>query len=75
MLNEVLDEVDSRLQFHDFRMVNGKKRINLIFDLVVPRDYKYSQYDQLRDRITRMVQERDKRCKCVINVENSYCAE
>ena len=75
MLNEVLDEVDSRLQFHDFRMVNGKERINLIFDLVVPRDYKYSQYDQLRDRITRMVQERDKRCKCVINVENSYCAE
>ena len=75
LLNEVLDEVDSRLQFHDFRMVNGKERINLIFDLVVPRDYKYSQYDQLRDRITRMVQERDKRCKCVINVENSYCAE
>ena len=75
MLANVLNEVDSRLQFHDFRMVNGVERINLIFDLVVPRDYKYSQYDQLRDRIGRLVQEKDGRCRCVMTVENSYCAE
>jgi len=56
-------------------MVDGVERINLIFDLVVPRDYKYSQYDQLRDRIGRLVQEKDGRCRCVMTVENSYCAE
>ena len=73
MLGKVLAEVDSRLEFHDFRMVDGVERINLIFDLVVPRDYKYSQYDQLRERINRLVQEKDSRCRCVMTIENSYC--
>ena len=73
MLGKVLAEVDSRLEFHDFRMADGVERINLIFDLVVPRDYKYSQYDQLRERINRLVQEKDSRCRCVMTIENSYC--
>ncbi len=30
MLGQVLSELDSRLSFHDFRMVNGQKQINLI---------------------------------------------
>ena len=33
MLGEVLTELDSRLSFHDFRMVDGVEHINLIFDL------------------------------------------
>ena len=33
---DVLKSVDDRITFHDFRMVNGKNQINLIFDIVVP---------------------------------------
>ncbi|MDO4328603.1 MAG: cation diffusion facilitator family transporter [Lachnospiraceae bacterium] len=75
MLGEVLEEVDSRLEFHDLRMVNGRERINLIFDLVVPRDYQRSQYQMVKEQILRRVRERDGRCQCIITMENSYCAE
>ena len=75
MLQEVLDSVDSRLEFHDLRMVGGVQRINLIFDLVVPRDYGRDRYAQVKEQVLRRVRERDARCFCVITMENSYCAE
>ena len=37
MVKHQLEKIDSRLTFHDFRIVDGTERINLIFDLVVPR--------------------------------------
>lgn len=72
MLAEILQEVDGRLSFHDFRMTGGKERMNLIFDLVVPREYKESVQGRLRTRISEEVRRRDPRCVCVITVENSY---
>ena len=75
MLGEVLTELDRRLSFHDFRMVDGVEHINLIFDLVVPREYKAAVQDNLKARISAAVRKRDPRCACVITVENSYLAE
>ena len=75
ILGEVLTELDSRLSFHDFRMVDGVEHINLIFDLVVPREYKAAVQDNLKARISAAVRKRDPRCACVITVENSYLAE
>ena len=75
MLGEVLTELDSRLSFHDFRMVDGVEHINLIFDLVVPREYKAAVQANLKARISAAVRKRDPRCACVITVENSYLAE
>ena len=75
MLGEVLTELDSRLSFHDFRMVDGVEHINLIFDLVGPREYKAAVQDNLKARISAAVRKRDPRCACVITVENSYLAE
>lgn len=72
MLEEILQELDSRLSFHDFRMTGGKERMNLIFDLVVPREYKESVQGRLKTRISEEVRRRDPRCVCVITVENSY---
>ena len=75
LVTSVLDGIDSRLTFHDFRMVDGVERINLIFDLVVPREYKAAVQDNLKARISAAVRKRDPRCACVITVENSYLAE
>ncbi|MCB7320418.1 cation diffusion facilitator family transporter [Lacrimispora sp. 210928-DFI.3.58] len=72
MVLEVLGEIDSRLSFHDFRMVDGVERINLIFDLVVPREYKPDILGKLKVRISDEVRRRDKRCVCVITIENSF---
>ena len=59
MLGEVLTELDSRLSFHDFRMVDGVEHINLIFDLVVPREYKAAVQDNLKARISAAGRKRD----------------
>ena len=75
MVADVLATLDSRLQFHDFRIVDGTERVNLIFDLVVPRDYNSQLRDTIKLKVSECVHERDSRCYCVITVENSFCAE
>ena len=72
---EVLDQVDSRLSLHDFRIVDGKDQVNLIFDLVVPRDYTPQMKSQVKDQVASGIREKIPGSTCVITVENSYCAE
>ncbi len=74
-ITQVLAGLDSRLEFHDLRLVDGSCQINLIFDVVVPRDYNEVMRDTLRIRISEELQKRDQRYNCVITVENSFCAE
>lgn len=75
MLSGVLARIDSRLTFHDFRVVDGTERVNLIFDLVVPRDYNDAMRDTIREKVSDQVRGADPRCYCVMTVENTYCAE
>lgn len=75
LVTEVVEGLDSRLSIHDFRMVEGTKRINLIFDLVVPRDYTRQMKDAVKQQISQKVQEMDERCSCVITVEHSFRGE
>ena len=75
MVEEIIGNLDSRLSLHDFRVVMGKRNRNLIFDLVVPREYEPSAKDSLKQKIREMVKERDNICHCIITIENSYCAE
>jgi len=75
MLNNVLQEIDSRISFHDFRMVEGKSQINLIFDLVVPREYDREKKDRLKEEVTKKVTEIDKRCCLIITAESGFGVE
>lgn len=43
----LLQAKDSRLSLHDFRMVPGKRHMNLVFDVALPRDLK-DQAEALR---------------------------
>lgn len=72
---QVLASLDSRLEFHDLRVVEGSQRINLIFDVVIPRDYNEAMRDTLRIRISEEMQKQDSRYVCVMTMENSFCAE
>ena len=75
MAQEVIQGLDSRLTLHDFRMVEGAKRINLIFDLVVPREYTRQMREALKQQVCQRIRERDERCFCVITVENTFRTE
>lgn len=72
MTIEVVAGLDSRLSIHEFRVVPGTERINLIFDLVVPRDYTDEMQDALKHQICQMIKVRDSRCYCVITAECSF---
>ena len=72
---KAVEELDSRCSIHDFRMVKGEDQTNLIFDLVVPREYSEKKGDELMIRLIERMQEIDKRYQCVITLENSFVAE
>ena len=63
------------MEFHDMRLVDGARQINLIFDVVVPRDYNETMRDTLRIRISEELQKQDERFQCVMTMENSFCAD
>ena len=73
-VNDVLEQIDSSLSMHDFRMVDGKQQINLIFDLVVPYQCSLSEQEALRQKISDKISDLDKRYQCVITIEKSFVA-
>lgn len=75
MTLDVIAGLDSRLTIHDFRVVHGTERINLIFDLVLPRDYTEQMKDALKDQICQKIMKQDPRCHCMITAECSYRVE
>ena len=68
---QLLREIDPVLSLHDFRMVPGNHRTNLVFDVLVPFGYKLSDED-VRKAIRKAVEERHPDCRCVIQVDKSY---
>lgn len=71
MLSEtVVEDIDPRLSLHDFRVVFGENRINVIFDVTVPFDY--ADRAALQGEIQRRLQLTDPRLCAVITTEHSY---
>lgn len=73
-VEQILDAVDFRVSIHDFRMVDGKEQINLIFDMVVPFEYSTQKQNELKMMLRKLLQMADKRYQCVITIERSYVA-
>lgn len=73
-VEEVLSKVDSRVSIHDFRMVDGKQQINLIFDMVVPYEYDKEKKAEVISAFMSQLKEIDCRYECVITLEMSYVA-
>ncbi|MBQ8165875.1 MAG: cation transporter [Lachnospiraceae bacterium] len=71
MIEVILNEVDSELHFHDFRMVAGPSHTNLIFDVVVPHGCKLSD-GEIKEAIDEKLIMREKKYYTVITFEKSY---
>lgn len=72
MANTKINEIDSKVSIHDFRVVEGKQRINLIFDMVVPYEYDKEKQNEVSNTLRKELQKVDNRYQCVIHVEKSY---
>lgn len=74
-VEEVVSEIGASVSVHDLRIVEGIEQINIIFDMVVRRDYDKEQTREVTQQLKRKLKERDSRYECVITVEHSFVGE
>ena len=70
MVATIIGELDIGLSLHDFRVVFGEQRSNLIFDLVVP--YAVKDTEALKSEIEKKIQEVDPHLFAVITVDREW---
>ena len=63
--------IDEEIDIHDFRMVAGPTHTNLIFDAVVPFDFRLTD-EEVERKIRTAVRTLDGNYYAVVNVEKSY---
>ena len=68
---EKLKELDDVISIHDFRMVPGPTHTNLIFDAVVPADYKKSD-EELAASIRQQIHQTWPERYAVVSIDHSY---
>ena len=68
---EVLQSIDPRLSLHDFRMTTGPTHANLIFDVVVPYEFAYTDQQLIR-LIDQKAKELDQRYFTVVQIDRPY---
>lgn len=73
--SETIEKIDPSCSIHDFRVVDGQHQINLIFDLVVPREYSKDKQQAVEERICKALKEQDERYEFVITLEHSFVSE
>lgn len=66
----VAEDVDASLSLHDFRVVFGETHTNVIFDLVVP--FNYRDHDKAVAEIERRLRVADPHLNVVATVEHEY---
>lgn len=74
-VERVIKTLDPKLNFHDFRMVSGETHTNIIFDLVIPREYSKENAERILQQVIALMREVDSRYQCVITMDRSYVAE
>lgn len=70
-VSKIVRSISDELNIHDFRAVFGVTHSNLIFDVVVPFSFKYSD-EKLVDIISEKISHIDKNYRAVITVDHNY---
>ena len=74
-MEKLIHDMDDVITMHDFRVVTGPTHTNLIFDVVVPYEYKISDEDlteQIQKRARALLGENH---YVVIQVDKAYCKQ
>jgi len=70
-VRELIRQISPQIGMHDFRVVWGITHSNLIFDIVVPFEFQWSD-DELIELITEKIQKIDPSYRAVIIVDHNY---
>lgn len=71
LIKDILNNIDSNLTFHDLRVVSGPTHTNIIFDVVMPFNFKYSN-DELHKLIDDELAKEDVKYFTVVTFDNKY---
>lgn len=67
---EAIHQIDPKWGFHDFRIVTGPTHVNLVFDLVIPFEEKYTQ-EEIEAMLIKHIQS-DKKIYLVLTIDHPY---
>ncbi len=67
---EAVHQIDPKWGFHDFRIVSGPTHANLVFDLVIPFEEKYTQ-EEIEEMLLKHI-ESDKKIYLVLTIDHPY---
>lgn len=70
-ISSIVRLLDPRVTIHDFRMVKGPTHTNLIFDVVVPHQFRLSD-DQVIESLCQAIKALDPHYEIVVNVDKAY---
>ncbi|CDE82192.1 putative uncharacterized protein [Ruminococcus sp. CAG:353] len=74
-VEEYAAQLDPRLRIHDFRLVPGDTHTNLVFDIVVPYDCKYSE-SELKEKLSQLMNaSKDTKYYLVITIDRDFGEE
>ena len=65
-------EIDESITIHDFRITNGDKVINVIFDMVIRDNFDEDGRKKIVDKLKKRVAEKDPRLNLVVTVDEVY---
>lgn len=69
---EILKAFDHTLNLHDFRIVKGPTHTNIIFDILLPADFKKSD-DTIKSFMEDKIKELNSTYYSVIQIDRAYC--
>ena len=67
---EAIHQIDPKWGFHDFRIVSGPTHVNLVFDLVIPFEEKYTQ-EEIEEMLLKHI-DSDKKIYLVLTIDHPY---
>ncbi len=68
---DIIEDLDEKMTVHDFRIVKGPTHTNIIFDIVVPYESKYSS-GELKSLISEKIKGINENYYSVINIDRPY---
>lgn len=70
-VKDIILDINSEYNIHDFRIVTGPTHTNLVFDVLLPADDR-NDIEELRKLISNRISALDNSYRCVINFDRSY---
>ena len=74
-ISKIIESFDIKINFHDFRMVSGEKRENLVFDIEIPFGTKKSKVDEIKQSIYIKAKDINPNYYCKITIDYMYVKE